>query len=273
MQLSQAPAQIQLPFANGDGSKTNPVPVPSQIGITPGAASFTDGFPPLCATPVSSGGIPPSKADMDGVLFMLSGVDRWISAGAGFQFSSVYAAAIGGYPKGARVLNATGSDYWLNLVDNNSTNPDTGSVPTGWIPTKATASVYASGAQTTSGAGGKIYMNTVEFDYYGLWNAGNTQFKALWAGKYRMSGALYIQAPPGGELFVEIWKNGALAKRGTQFPQVSNVDITLPFNAIISLAVGDYLEPYLSVTGSVQVGASSGSNEPLVYAQLEYIGE
>ena len=61
--------------------------MPSQISVTPGAASFTDGFPPLCATPVTSGGVPPAKADMNGVLYELSNVDLWMSAGAGFQWS------------------------------------------------------------------------------------------------------------------------------------------------------------------------------------------
>jgi hypothetical protein len=274
MQLSDAPVQIQLPFANGDGSKTNPVPVPSQISITPGAASFTDGFPPLCATPVSSGGIPPSKADMDGILFMLSGLDRWGSAGAGFPFSSVYATAIGGYPKGARVLNAAGSDYWLNTLDNNSTNPDTGSVPTGWIPTKATASVYASAQQTLATGNSKILWDTVEFDYYGLWNAANKQFVAPWAGKYRFSGSVYLPAPAAQNFSLQIYKHGFLAKVCSEFPQVSNVDLTLSFSAIISLAVNDYLEAYLNVTqSSVLAGPNSGSAETSVYGQIEFVGE
>ena len=51
------PPQLTQAFAFS-GTK-NLIPVPSQIGITPGAASFTDGFPPLTATPIGSGGIPP----------------------------------------------------------------------------------------------------------------------------------------------------------------------------------------------------------------------
>lgn len=130
MQLSGAPLQLVLPWANGDATKTNPVPVPSQIGVTPGAASWTDGYPPLCATPVSSGGVPPSKADMNGGLYQMSAVDVWMCAGAGFPYSSVFSAAIGGYPKGALVLQASGTGYWISTVDNNTTDPDTGG--SGW---------------------------------------------------------------------------------------------------------------------------------------------
>jgi hypothetical protein len=45
MQASQIPQKLSLAFA-ADGAK-NVIPVPSQIPYTPGAASFTDGFPPL----------------------------------------------------------------------------------------------------------------------------------------------------------------------------------------------------------------------------------
>ena len=69
MQSSSAPSKLTMPFANS-GSK-NTVPVPSQIGITAGAASYTDGFPPLTMTPVAAGGVPPSGLDMNGHLTSL----------------------------------------------------------------------------------------------------------------------------------------------------------------------------------------------------------
>jgi hypothetical protein len=94
MQLSSAPAQLVEAWATGDATKTHPIPVPSQEGITPGAASYTDGFPPLCATPVASGGIPPSKADMNGILYGMSAVDVWMCAGGGFPYNSAFSAGI-----------------------------------------------------------------------------------------------------------------------------------------------------------------------------------
>ena len=64
------PDKITLPFA-ASGNK-NVIPVASQIGITGGAASYTDGFPPLTMTPVAAGGIPPSGKDMNGVIYTIS---------------------------------------------------------------------------------------------------------------------------------------------------------------------------------------------------------
>ena len=48
MQLINAPGKLVLPFA-ASGAK-NAIPVASQIGIVAGAASLTDGFPPLTRT-------------------------------------------------------------------------------------------------------------------------------------------------------------------------------------------------------------------------------
>lgn len=270
MQLSSAPVQIQLPFANGDGSKTNPVPVPSQIGITPGAASFTDGFPPLCATPVNSGGIPPSKADMDGILFMLSNVDLWTSAGAGFPYSSVYQTAIGGYPKGSRVLRANGFGYWFSTVDNNMTDPDTGGA--GWVPDCAASSVYASAQQTLAMGNSKVLWDTVKQDSLGLWDATDKRFVAIWPGLYRLSGSIYLPAPAAQNLSAMVYKNGALVKLCSQFPQVSNVPLSYPFDAVVLCAAADYLETFMNVSQTGVLAGQSGSNQAYVFGQIEFLG-
>ena len=272
MLLSNAPAKLTLPFANAGGKRT--VPVPSQIPITPGAASYTDGFPPLTRTAVTSGGIPPSGLDMNGVLNEITDPGRWFCAGAGFPYDATFATDpnIGGYPQGARVLRADGLGYWLSLVDNNLTDPDTGGA--GWAPEggNASASVYASAQQTIGIGNSKILYDTVEFDPLGLWNAGAQRFVAPWAGKYRLSGATYLPAPASTNLIAEIWKNGALIKRCFEYPQTTDQDLTVPFSAIVNLAAGDYLEPYLNPTLSSVLAGQVASNQAYVYAQIEFLG-
>jgi hypothetical protein len=269
MQLANAPVKVVLPFAAA-GSK-NAIPVPSQIPITPGAASWTDGFPPLTMTPVTAGGIPPSGLDFNGVFNAISALSLWFNAGASFAYDATFAAAIGGYPAGARVFQAGGAGYWLSVVDNNLSNPDTGGA--GWMPqgSKKTSSVYASAQQTLAVGSSKILFDTVEFDS-GLWNAANKRFVALYAGLYRMSGSVMLSAPGGQNLATQIFKNGALAKQCFQAPQVSDGNLSLPFEAIVSLAVGDYLEAYMSVTQTSVLAGQVGSNQAFVFAQLEYIG-
>jgi len=147
-----APTKISVPFGQDDATKTNPIPVPSQIGITPGAASFDDGFPPLCATPLISGGIPPSKADMNGVLYMSTALNAWYSQGGSFVFDGSYATAIGGYPVGARLLRSDGNGFWLNTAAANSTAPESsGAAAAGWVPdwTNGIANVSVTTADVT----------------------------------------------------------------------------------------------------------------------------
>jgi len=122
MQQSNQPPKIQLPFANA-GTR-NTIPVPSQIGVTPGAASFTDGFPPLTMTPLSSGGIAPDGADFNGIFNAITAVQQWQGAGGMFSYDAAFSSANGGYPKGALLVKADGSGFWVSTADNNTTNPD-----------------------------------------------------------------------------------------------------------------------------------------------------
>lgn len=133
MQASQIPSKVPLPFANS-GTK-NAIPTASQIGITAGAASLTDGFPPLTMTPLSSGGVPPAGADFNGILNLVTAVQQWQSAGGIFKYDATFSTAIGGYPQGAVLMSSANASLWLNLVDNNTTNPDSGGA--NWISLSA----------------------------------------------------------------------------------------------------------------------------------------
>ncbi|WP_156525717.1 hypothetical protein [Achromobacter ruhlandii] len=156
MQASNSPRKSGVPFANS-GTK-NTIPVASQIGVTPGAASFTDGFPPLTMTPLAAGGVPPYGADFNGILNFLSDATRWAQAGGGYTYDAAFSAAIGGYPNGAILARADRTGFWQSTVDNNTTNPDAGGA--GWVNPIAGAllrtSVYRiiSGTQQVSVNGG-----------------------------------------------------------------------------------------------------------------------
>jgi hypothetical protein len=130
MQASQTPTLVPLAFA-ASGTK-NVIPENSQIGITPGAASLQDGFPPLTFTPIAAGGVPPAGADFNGVLNLITQTIRWKHAGGQFGYSSTFAndANVSGYPRGALLLRSDQSGMWLNQTDSNTTNPDTGGA--GW---------------------------------------------------------------------------------------------------------------------------------------------
>ena len=132
MQSTNIPSKIPLPFANSAGSSyKNTIPVASQIGITNGKASLTDGFPPLTFQAISSGGVPPFGADFNGILNEITAIQQWQEAGGFFPYDSTFSTAIGGYPKGAILQAANFGGLWTNTVENNTTNPDAGGA--GWV--------------------------------------------------------------------------------------------------------------------------------------------
>ncbi|MGX5803488.1 hypothetical protein ACWGS9_19885 [Bradyrhizobium sp. Arg314] len=149
MKISALPTKFTIPFAaSANPSFIRNVPVASQIGIVNGAASLTDGFPPLNFLPVGSGGVPPFGQDMNGILKQITQWSQWAGAGGLVPYDSVFSSAIGGYPQGALLAGATAGVVWLSTVDDNTSDPDTGGAH--WINIGAQASSIMVGVDTGS---------------------------------------------------------------------------------------------------------------------------
>lgn len=137
MEISEIPSKFPIPFAADAGvGFIRAIPEASQIGITNGAASLTDGFVPVNFQPVGAGGTPPWGADMNGILNQITLWSQWQNAGGLVLYDSGFSTAIGGYPQGAILAGTTAGVVWLNLVDNNTSNPDTGGA--NWLQLAAT---------------------------------------------------------------------------------------------------------------------------------------
>ena len=157
MLAASLPPKLPVPFANS-GAK-NAIPTASQILVTPGAASLTDGFPPLTMLALASGGVAPAGMDFNGILNLLSSWTQWQNAGGAVPYDATFSSEVGGYPAGAILASATvGNPPWINLLDGNTANPDTpGS--TGWlrlgrIRLTAARTIYvATTGNDTTGAG------------------------------------------------------------------------------------------------------------------------
>jgi hypothetical protein len=163
MQLSQFPQPIETPFAAGAGANyIRPIPIASQIGTNPGAASYTDGFVPLNFQPISGGGIPPDGRDMNGILYAITALLQWYNSGGAVAWSQTTATGIGGYPKYAIVQSQQvyPGVIWVSLVDNNAVNPDTGTPTapaTGWTTLIEWMILAATGTGTSFATQG--YLN------------------------------------------------------------------------------------------------------------------
>ncbi len=144
MKASDIPSKFTIPFAaNAGAGFIRTIPAASQIGIVAGAASLNDGFVPLNATQLASGGIPPSIQDTNGILYQMSAWDRWTAAGGLAPYDSAFATAIGGYPQGATVLSATTiGRVWVSTADNNTVNPDSVG-QTAWLALMLSADILA----------------------------------------------------------------------------------------------------------------------------------
>lgn len=127
MKSTDAPTKTTVPFASSAGSNyIRTVPVPSQIGTTDGAASYTDGFPPDTFVNEAAGGYPPNGRDINYLLNVISAWDRWVAAGGSPVYDSTFSSAIGGYPNGAVLRMSDGGGFWISTVDDNTSDPDSG---------------------------------------------------------------------------------------------------------------------------------------------------
>jgi hypothetical protein len=142
MDLNDAPAKLPIPFCDIGGKNA----IPESSGVFINSATLEQGFPAITRTDLVAGGVPPDGLDMNGILNEMSAIDRWSNAGAGYLFDSVFAASVGGYPKGSKVLFSDSKGYWLSTTDSNSTDPEVG--VSGWVPGES----YGSSAVTMTNA-------------------------------------------------------------------------------------------------------------------------
>lgn len=127
MKRTDAPKKQPVPFGvNG--------PREDLLPTTPAGnnqASYDSGFPPVTMILKSAGGLPPKGEDFNQILFELSALNRWASSGALNAYDSAFATSIGGYAKWSMVISDSGLIIYMNTVDDNSTNPNTGGA--GWV--------------------------------------------------------------------------------------------------------------------------------------------
>lgn len=145
MKASDIPPRFEIPFAASAGGPfiTYPIPKTSQIGVSAGRASLTDGFVPLNMTPIGAGGVPPFGQDMNGLLKQTTLWSQWQGAGGPVPWDSSFSVAIGGYPAGT-ILAAANSGYlWYCTVDDNLTNPNLNGA--GWAPIALVGGSFTTG--------------------------------------------------------------------------------------------------------------------------------
>lgn len=153
MKSNQIPAKFSIPFANAaQPGLIRPIPVASQSGSNPGAASLMDGFPQETFVNTNAGGIPPDGRDFNGLFNQITAWSRWQGAGALSAYDAAFSSSIGGYPMGAVLSGAVAGNVWLCIVDDNQSNPDEGGA--GWLAIATTDKIqpFATSAEVLAAA-------------------------------------------------------------------------------------------------------------------------
>lgn len=131
MNSSDSPKKQPVPFGV-NGLREDLLPTTPSGDNT---ASYDAGFPPITMILKAAGGLPPKGQDMNQILYELSNLARWNSAGAMNTYDSAFSTAISGYPKGAILANSSFSNTWLNTTEANTASPES-STTSGWVPSK-----------------------------------------------------------------------------------------------------------------------------------------
>lgn len=238
MLIADIPAKFPIVWgASAGGAYINAIPEASQIGSNPGFASLTDGFPPLNATPIGAGGIPPRIQDWNGILREVTAWNRWAQAGGPITYDAAFQADVGGYPQHAVVRSvATAGKWWRSTVNNNLTDPDAAGA--GWVD--FFAPVFVSPVFTGNGS------------IAGNWNVGGT---------LGVTGAAQVGS------FTSLGAN-VLTGGATTFPSAAGVDALgqMTFNNQLKNTATSFLNPAGAVvtfensSGAVQQICYSGAN-------------
>ncbi|MCA2134564.1 hypothetical protein LDJ76_17575, partial [Citrobacter portucalensis] len=120
MNHTDSPSKQATPF--GINGQREPLLPTTPAGDN--TASYDMGFPPVTMTLKSAGGLPPKGQNMNQILYELSSLCRWFSAGAINTFDSSFSSSIGGYPKGTMLISDDLGKIYISTNDGNGNNPN-----------------------------------------------------------------------------------------------------------------------------------------------------
>lgn len=126
--MANQPTLMSVPFASGGAKNTIP-----QNTTTLGKASLVNGFPTETSMPIDDGGIPPQRADFNGMLYWLSTFAMYQQSGGVFTYDSTvdykqpsiifyngdlwWCKQDNGPSSVVKIPNASNSAYWILLKD------------------------------------------------------------------------------------------------------------------------------------------------------------
>lgn len=105
MAIQNQPGFIPAPFANSGTKNVIPETMPTPSASA--AASWTDGFPTVCSLPLASGGIPPARADFNGLFNSITQAQAFYQSGGVYEWDATI-----DYGPNRLILGSDGKLYW-----------------------------------------------------------------------------------------------------------------------------------------------------------------
>lgn len=229
------PPVVYRPFGAEQDVPYITVPIPDDAPVTPGKASFQFGFPALTMTNPAAGGIPPSGADVNGILYTVSAWCAFLQAGQRSVYNVTVAAAIEGYSVGA-VLAGDALYQYTNAVDGNEDDPEVDL--SGWVRNVAVHEEITEVAGQYDNyvlPGPSDYI--LDFDT----SAGNVDFSGFIA--QRDGQKLYLNNTGPGLVQVLALNGGSTALRQVRIPS----DLAIVENQTLTLMYSNGVGKWLAV--------------------------
>lgn len=129
------PTLISTPFAN-TGTKNT---IPNSGASEPQLATMEGGFPEITQTPIAEGGIPPERADFNGILNLYGQHIVHLNKGLPYEFDAAFALEIGGYPLNSRIALSTGKIV-VSTIPSNINDPNMNM--TGWVKDNSASQIF-----------------------------------------------------------------------------------------------------------------------------------
>lgn len=160
MAIQSQPSRISEPFA-GSGTK-NSIPATNATPSASQAASWASGFPPECSQPISAGGCPVPRNDVNGVLNQISQDYAFRQDGGVWEWSALADYDVGRIVRGSDgLLYRSKAQSGVSIVVGaQDPTADNGTYWTA-VPLDNADVVHKSGSETITGA--KTFASSVDF--------------------------------------------------------------------------------------------------------------
>lgn len=240
MAIQSQPSRISEPFA-GSGTK-NVIPATNATPSASQAASWASGFPPECSQPISAGGCPVPRDDVNGVL-------NWLSQGFAYQQDGgIWGwSALADYDVQRVVRGSDGLLYW-------SVQQSGPGVAAGAQDPTADNGTYWSAPEIPT-AGASANQNT----------AATLQWVKDWYTQLALPSDLYIDATNGDDGNDALSSSTPVKTFSALIAIISSTDRIKPQEITVHVASGTYSDSPVGVPGVVIIynfenGSSLSSN-------------